>query len=61
MHSYNIGVPAPSEAVDHEGETAYCWLMTDKEKSHIADMLIYDGLMTIFLTCAFQSYQQLEL
>lgn len=43
VHDLEMSEPAPSEVHQFKGKTFYCWLLSDTERSHIADMLQMDG------------------
>lgn len=43
IHDLVMSEPAPSEVHQFKGKTFYCWLLSDTERSHIADMLQMDG------------------
>ncbi|KAJ4150478.1 hypothetical protein LMH87_011227 [Akanthomyces muscarius] len=42
FHDLEMSEPAPSEVHQFKGKTFYCWLLSDTERSHIADMLQMD-------------------
>ncbi|KAJ3495415.1 hypothetical protein NLG97_g3414 [Lecanicillium saksenae] len=42
LHDLEMSEPASSEVHQFKGETFYCWILSDTERAHIADMLQMD-------------------